>query len=665
MNAKLMILLSAFATALSADVKLPSVLGDHMVLQRSAATAIWGKAAPAETVTVEIGGATATATADADGEWITHLDLTKVPQNGPFTLTVKGKNKLEVQDVLLGDVWLAGGQSNMAKVIGPQPNQFPCIDWKKEVRQSVGRNQIRMYRVGWGSSTAPLKENNRGRWVLPSLATTPKFTAVGYFFAETLNKVLKKPIGIVDSSVGGTSVFQWTSRETLLANADTAASLKKQDADLKAEQQFVSWCKTNGALYQPGKLQRPKTFLASDGWQTIELKGTIRPPRGVNWYRATFTLPPEQQRQNFALKGLKVRNMYRKVLCNGRDIEYVDGRHYTAITEQDVKRGFMPGKTADGTYTIALRLTNPTNDGAIFAPEGVVLTSGKHVIPLKWETKNECTFPPLAPEKAAYPKFEQPTNWTFLYNGLIAPFTNLTLSGVIWYQGEQDWKIPDQYQQHFSNLIADWRKQFKRPDLPFYFCQLPGFGKVSADPNTNPAWARLRNSQFLVSRTVPNTGMAVTIDLGETSDIHPRRKREVGERLAQIALTKNYGKTTDCTGPVYRTFKVEGNKIRILFDHTEGLRAAEVAKTYEIRGDKAPGTYKRQLPGSPLEGFAIRGSDSRWHWAHAETDGSSVIVSSPKVKTPVAVRYNWGNTVFGNLTNRTGLPASPFTTETR
>ena len=155
MNAKLMILLSAFATALSADVKLPSVLGDHMVLQRSAATAIWGKAAPAETVTVEIGGASATATADADGEWITHLDLTKVPQNGPFTLTVKGKNKLEVQDVLLGDVWLAGGQSNMAKVIGPQPNQFPCIDWKKEVRQSVGRNQIRMYRVGWGSSTAP------------------------------------------------------------------------------------------------------------------------------------------------------------------------------------------------------------------------------------------------------------------------------------------------------------------------------------------------------------------------------------------------------------------------------------------------------------------------------------------------------------------------------
>lgn len=665
MNTKLMILLSAFATVLSADVKLPSILGDHMILQRSAATAIWGKAAPAESVTVEIGGISAATTAGEDGRWIIRLDLTGIPQDGPFTLIVKGKNKLEIRDVLLGDVWFASGQSNMAKIIGPQPNQFPCINWEKEVRQSAGRNQIRMYRVGWGSSATPLKENDRGRWVIPSLTTTPKFTAVGYFFADTLYKVLKKPIGIVDSSVGGTSVFQWTSRETLLANADTAANLRKQDANLKAEQQFIDWCKANGALYQQRQLQQPKTFLASDGWKTIELKGTIRPPRGVNWYRATFTLPPELQLQNFALKGLRVRNMYRKVLCNGRDIEYVDGRHYTAITEQDVKRGFMPGRTADGIYTIALRLTSPTGDGAILAPDGVVLASGKHVIPLKWETKNERTFAPLAPEKAVYPKFEQPTNWTFLYNGLIAPFTNLTLSGVIWYQGEQDWNIPDQYRRHFTNLIADWRKQFKRPDLPFYFCQLPGFGRIVTDPNSNPPWARLRNGQFLVSRSVPNTGMAVIIDLGETSDIHPRRKREVGERLAQVALAKSYGKKTDYTGPVYRTFKIEGSKIRILFDHAEGLRAAEVAKTYEIRGDKAPGNYKRQVPGSPLEGFAICGSDSRWYWAHAKTDGSSVIVSAPEVKTPVAVRYNWGNTVFGNLTNRTGLPASPFTTETR
>ncbi len=650
------------ALALSAEVKLSPIISDHMVLQRSSATAVWGTASPGEKILVQLENAKAGTVTASDGSWIVHLDLAAVPGNGPFSMTVQGKNTLQVRDVLLGEVWLAGGQSNMEKIIGPRPNQFPCINWEEAVRQSIGK-PIRVFRVPYNSSPSPRKDLRSGSWKKPSQVNTPKFTAAGYFFAERLNRELHVPIGIIDNSVGGTSVFQWTGRDALLARPDTARQLNKQDSDLAAQQKFVDWCRSVKALYQPYRLQSPKTVLASGEWTPIELKGTLRPARGVHWFRTTVSIPPELQNASFALRGLKVRNMYRKVLCNGRDIEYVDGRHHTAISEQAVSRPFIPGRTADGRYTIALRLTGPTPDGAILAPDGVTLRSGKHEIPLKWETRTELVYPPLPAGTAPYPTFEPPTNWTLLRNGMFSPLRNMTIAGIIWYQGEQDFGIPDAYRRHFSCMIADWRNEFKRPDLPFYFCQLPGFGPVPRDPNANPAWARLRNSQLLTSKTVPGTAMAVLIDLGETSDIHPRRKREVGERLAAIALARHYGRKIPFSGPVFRKAETENGKIRIQFDFARGLRAAEVAKTYEIREGKTPGIVKRMSPGSPLEGFAIRGADGKWRWAQAEIDGETVLVSHPDVKNPTAVRYNWGSTVFGNLTNESALPASPFTTE--
>lgn len=650
-------------SALSAGVRLSPLIRNHMVLQRSSATAVWGTASPGERILVQLENACAETIAASDGSWIVHLNLQSVPGNGPFSMTVQGKNTIQVRDILLGEVWIAAGQSNMAKIIGPSPNQFPCINWEDAVRQSIGK-PIRVFHVPYKNATSPVRDLRTGSWKKPSKVNTPKFTAAGYFFAERLNRELNVPVGILENSIGGTSVFQWTGRDTLLAAPGTAEKLRKQDADLAAQQKFIRWCRSVHALYQPNKLQNPRTVLSSGKWLPIELKGTIRPPRGVHWFRTTVSIPPEMQNSAFALRGLTVRNMYRKVLCNGHDIEFVDGRHHTAISEQPVCRPFIPGRTDDGRYTIALRLAGPTADGAILAPDTIRLCSGKYEIPLQWETRTELLYPPLPDGTAPYPTFDPPTAWTFLRNGMLSPLRNMTVAGVIWYQGEQDSAIPEAYQHHFSRMIADWRNELRRPDLPFLFCQLPGFGPVPEDPNSNPPWARLRNSQFLTSKAVPGTAMAVLIDLGESADVHPRRKQEVGERLAGIALAKCYGRPLLFSGPLYREAKVENGKIRLFFDHAEGLRAADVPKRYEVQEGKAPGHVRRKSPASPLEGFAIRGADGVWQWAHAEIDGDTVLVSHPAIPNPAAVRYDWGCTVFGNLTNSSALPAAPFTTET-
>ena len=664
MKSYLLLLAVLILPVLSADIRLPSLIGDHMVLQRSSASRLWGTAAPGEKVSAEIGGIRGETTADRNGKWLLHLDTSRLP-DGPFVLTFKGRNRCEIRDVLIGDVWVAGGQSNMEKPIGKQPGQFPTIRWQEAVRKSLPRTQIRIFRVGVSSSRTE-QDDCRGRWMPPSENNTPTFTAVGYFFAEVLNENLQRPIGIINNSVGGTSVFRWTGRETLLASPDTAELLKEQDRITADTDHLLAWLSRNGRTFRAFNSKQISEFLASGGWSKADFAGKILPEYGIVWFKATVRIPEQFRKNTFSLKGLSLRNVYSQVSCNGRLTQWNGGEHANLKMIRRADRGFIPGDSPDGVYTIAYRLAAPLGNGEVVVPkEGLKLVSGDCTIPVEWQKKVEVEYAPLKAGETLPAIPGASRNLATFYNGMVAPLRNLSLTGVIWYQGESDWQIPDTYQRHFSNMITDWRNGFGNPQLPFYFCQLPGFGNPQRSPEENSVWARLRNAQLQVARTVPGTGMAVLIDLGEAQDIHPRRKREVGERLARTVLAKVYGKKVEYSGPLYRSFRVEDGKIRLFFDFAEnGLKAVPVPPEYDLREGARRKTV-RNSPGSPLEGFAIQDSSGKWHWAHAEIDGRTVLVSHPQVKVPRAVRYDWGNFVFGNLRGENGLPAAPFTTESR
>lgn len=485
----------------AAEVRMPAILSDHLVLKRGADTPVWGKAAPDEAIVVTLGEATARTVTGADGRWRVTLDLTGSPA-GPLVLTVEGKNRIAINDVLIGEVWLASGQSNMAFRLKA------ATDAEKEIAGSANF-QLRQFEVARAEEANPA-EDCKGVWVVAGPETVGAFSAVAYFFAKRLQGELQIPVGIINASVGGTPCEAWTSPEAIQA-----------DPHLKAAR------------------ERALAALAA---------------------------PPLQDEQKGEAKRRK--------------------------------------------------------------------------IPRRAQTEPGC-----------------------LFNGMISPLLPCALSGVIWYQGEANAKRAWQYRSAIPRMIQDWRNQWQRPDLPFYFCQLPNHYPKRAEP-TNSLWAELREAQSLALR-LPHTGQAVLIDLGEAGDLHPPGKQGPGNRLAAIALANVYGRKITFSGPVYQAMKIEAGKIRLAFAHADdGLVAQPLPNTYNVKtkaGQTAP--LVRNSPDSELEGFAICGSDHQWVWAEAKIDGESVLVWSDKISDPVAVRYAWADNPTCNLANGAGLPAAPFRTD--
>jgi len=501
----LAVLIAASAGVAMADVQLPSIISDHMVLKKGPAIPIWGKAEPGEAVKVTLGDASAKATADASGKWIASLDLSE-SKAGPFTLNIAGKNQIAVNDVLVGEVWLASGQSNMAMMLDA------TIDAEKEIANSANQ-QIRQFRVERTEAAEPA-DNCKGAWTVAGPETAPKFSAVAYFFAKRLNKELGRPVGIINSSVGGTPCEAWTS------------------------------------------------------------------PQAID------TVPHLKQARETALNALK----------------------------------------------------NPE--------------------------------PPVAAKKGARRKpGRSHSEPSCLFNGMINPVIPYALSGAIWYQGEANAPRAWQYRTAFPLMITDWRTQWKQGDFPFYFCQLANFDKNKLPDLADSPWAELREAQSMALK-LPNTGQSVLIDVGEKGDIHPRNKQTPGDRLAIIALANKYGRKIPFSGPVFQSKKIEGDKIRLKFSHTDGgLVAKPLPDTINVKSmDKKTGKgitepLVRKSPNSELEGFAIRGEDKTWVWADAKIDGDSVVVWSDKVPKPLDVRYAWADYPVCNLYNKADLPACPFRTD--
>jgi len=662
---------------LTADVKLPAIFSDHMVLEARDNVPLWGKAAPGEEVTVSMNGQTVNATAGDDGKWKVLLNL-KGSKPGPFEMTVSGKNTLKISDVVVGEVWLASGQSNMGWKLNM--GEFETVGGPEEVARSANP-MIRTFEVG-GAIVEHPQDDCVGSWVVAGPETSGKFSAVGYYFAKKLQKELKVPVGFINASVGGTEAEPWTSQQSQDTDPEVQAAKQRiwqAFADYPAQKEkflaeFPAWLQVHDRTDKP--TTDPQAYAApgisTADWTTVQLPGPITgaglSADGAIWLRREVTTPenllaPLRAHNSDFGVGLAPMEGIASVYWNGQLISPPKADFGTMGYAQNFAVPIKQVKV--GPNTLAIRVYSPV--APFNFPVSPAVYSGQNG---PWLAKAEYALPPLdAATLASAPRYPTPLYPAqqapgFIFNGMINPLVPYGITGVIWYQGESSIPRGYQYRHAFRILIEDWRQHWENPNLPFYFCQIANWGNVTTDPGAPSATAELRESQG-TALAIPRTGEVVTIDIGEPGNVHFHRKREAGERLALIALANTYGEKIPFSGPAYSSMKIEDGKIRLQFDHADGgLVAQPLPDTYlvdSVSNTTAP--MIRNSPKSELQGFAICGEDQKWVWADAKIDGNSVLVGSDHVPKPVAVRYAWADSSLCNLYNGAGLPASPFRTD--
>jgi sialate O-acetylesterase len=621
---------------------------DHAVLQRGVRFPVWGWTTPGARVKVTMRGAEATATADAQGKWTARLG--PFDAGGPYTLAVEGPQSVTLNDVLVGDVWLASGQSNMEMGITNVNNA------QEEVARA-DYPQIRLFQVPKVAATSPRSTVN-ARWLVCNPTNITQggwggFSAVAYFFGRRLHKELNVPVGLIHTSWGGTAAEGWVSPEVIstlpefvpaVNNLEQAwADSKRPPADFD-DALAVWWAKN-----EPGSAAKPSwdspSFDAS-AWKKMRLPqyfedGGLPGFDGVVWFRRTFELPAEWAGRDLILSLGPVDDV---------DTTFVNGVPVGGLSQWDAPRTYHVSARLlkAGTNTVAVRVLDGGVGGGIYGkPEQLRIepAEGLFVRPVslagEWSYRASVALAELKeqPPRSGGNDFSVPV---IRYNGMIAPLVPYAVRGAVWYQGETNVGRAPQYEKIMALLVRDWRARFGVGDFPFLVVQLANFLE-RRDAPVDSEWARLREAQLHVSQNVPHSGLAVTIDIGEAKDIHPKNKQDVGERLALAALANVYGRRLEYSGPVYRRMKVEGERVRLSFDHTEGGLVAK--------------------GGGTLKGFAVAGDDGRFVWANATIEGNEVVVSSPDVKRPAAVRYGWADNPEVNLYNGAGLPASPFRTD--
>ena len=618
-----------------AQVRLPALIKDSMVLQRDASVNIWGWASANERVTVRFNNKTYKTKADANGNW--RIALPSTPAGGPYTMDIIASNRITLREILFGDVWFCSGQSNMVHQLN-----IHDVTYARDIA-TANYPEIRQFWIPTTSNLqGPQQDLPPGDWQ-PAIGDQVRpFSAVAYFFAKKLYDRYKIPIGIINASVGGTPIEAWTSEEGLKAfpailhtiekNKDTAYinSLQRSAANTSRPAQQTDKGIT-GKWYDPSYV--PK------GWRTIAIPGYwedqgIKDLNGVVWYRKEIEVPASMAGQP-------------ATVWLGRIVDadelYINGKRVGNTTYQYPQRRYKipAGVLRAGKNLFVIRVTNHYGKGGFVPDKPYCLFAGNDTIDLKgyWQYKVGDVFPPAPFTGGGINIQHQPTA---LYNAMVAPVTAYTIKGFCWYQGESNAGRPQEYRQLQAALIHDWRRLWDQSELPFLYVQLPGFMDYNYLPSESN-WALMREAQ-LQSLEVPNTAMAVAIDLGEWNDIHPDNKKDVGERLALAAMKLAYGESIEHAGPLFESATIEGNKIIVRFTHTgSGL----------ITND-----------GEPPAEFAIAGADKKFVWAQAKIEGNTVVVWSDEVAAPKYVRYAWAdNPVNPNLYNKEGLPASPFRTD--
>ena len=654
----------------NAAVKPANLFQEGMVLQQATKIPVWGRADPGERVTVGFAGQTKLATTGADGKWMVNLDPMPADTT-PKELSVSASNKVTIGNVVVGEVWLASGQSNMQFTLNEAMN-------KQQEIAAADFPLMRRFTVTPGGSLDPA-EDAKGTWKVCTRQTAGGYSAVAYFFARELHQSLKIPIGIIDSSYGGTPAEAWTSREAM----DSVPALKKLAAGqiaavLAAPAEMANFPSALAAWEEKYGVKDGENVGFKQGWAAPDANTVDWKPvnagftwaaalgakgGGVFWLRKEVDLPASAAGKPFTLSFGYLPEQYHTAYFNGVEVgrmgstppDYYTGGRSATIPGALVKAG---------RNVIALRFVSHTEKGGFYAPGKslqfpVVDPYGVGNI---WLIKAEKEFEPLPPRALeSRPKINgskiQYTS-TALFNEMIHPLIPFAFRGVIWYQGEANASAQgagEYYRTLLSLMINDWRGRWREGDFPFYIVQLANYSDVDRSHRTNP-WSILRESQTWVSQTLPHSGLAVTIDVGSAVTIHPTDKQDVGKRLAAVALAKGYGvKGVAFQSPLYKSQAIEGDKIRVQFGSESGALMV---------GEKRALEPAREVPDGKLAWFEIAGEDRRFAWAEARIDGNSVVVSSPEVPHPVAVRYAWAENPEGcNLYSRAGLPASPFHTD--
>jgi len=631
--------LTLFCTSVSGEVKLPRLISDNMVLQRDAGLTIWGWAAVGERVTVRFNNKTYSATTAADSTWRVTLYAQKA--GGPYDMEINGSNKIVIKNILIGDVWVCSGQSNMELPMERVKEKYASV-----IAQSTNPS-IRQFNV---TTTFDFQKQRTdfesGTWVAANPQTVLQFTAVGYFFAKELYEKYKIPIGLIKASVGGSPAEAWLNEEALKPFPKHLGVLAKYKRDgyidsiRNAERQFRdNWYKTiwaNDKGLHDLKPWHDPTYDVS-GWSTMKVPGYwddngLKGVNGVVWFRKDIEVPA-------SMTGKPVMLLLGRIV--DQDSVFVNGRFAGTIGYQYPPRRYeLPaGMLQPGKNTIVVRVINSAGRGGFITDKPYQLISGDEVIDLTGEWR--FALGTTAPSLPAQTFFQyQPTG---LFNAMIAPMLNYNIKGVIWYQGEANSGRPVEYRTLFPAVITTWRQQWKLGDFPFLFVQLANYMQTKDQPGESN-WAMTREAQ-LKTLSVPNTGMAVITDVGEWNDIHPLNKEDVGKRLALWAQKQTYGdKKVVYSGPLYQSMQVQDNKIVLQFT---SIGSGLIAKG-----------------GGDLKYFAIAGADKKFVWAKATIQGKNVIVWSDQVPKPEAVRYAWADNPEGaNLYNKEGLPASPFRTD--
>lgn len=644
----------------SATLRLPSIFSDHMVLQSDQAVPVWGWAEPGEEVTVEFAGQTGTTTAGAAGKWMLKLDhLIASGESREMRIRSAGGEIRVIRDVIVGEVWLGSGQSNLGVEMGKLP------DYEEEVATD-SNPLVREYMVIPTPSLEGPRDDCPGFWRLVRPGSTPAFSALGYFFMKDLHRELKTPVAFLNDCWGGTRIEPWLSADAVATLPTLAVeSAGEKDSHSQAIRAMEAWLKQTGREDRP--VAETDAFTTGpvspdDCWIPAPSRGEIDlpsvPKHGAFWFRRQFHGDAELRSAPQRLL-IAPFAMFEKVYWNGRLIGETTYGNRTAERATRWHYYIPPDQIRDGVNELAVRVFAPVTPLGFAWPPGL----GGRPFTGGWSMKVERALPPLDGLPPAPALNTRNLGIGSLFNGMIHPIVPFGIRGAIWYQGESNTRNPQDYRERFPALIRDWRRHWGAGDFPFYFCQLANFRAKATKPGDS-SWAELREAQSL-ALGLPNTGMAVLIDTGESEDIHPLAKDIAGSRLARIALARTYGKAIPFSGPVYQSMKVESDRIRLTFRHLEGgLAAKEVPATYDVMrkaGKTAP--LVRNRPDSQLEGFAICGADEKWVWADAKIDGETVLVWSDQVTAPVAARYGWADNPTCNLYNAAGLPASPFRTD--
>jgi sialate O-acetylesterase len=630
--------LSTLHPAMQADVVPAALFSDHAVLQQGVTLPVWGTADEGEKVSVEFAGNTVS-TVSHQGRWMVHLPA--VPAGGPLTMTINGRNHIVITDLLVGEVWLCSGQSNMEMKLGPSDGLQPVVNWREAVA-TADQPQLRFFNVPRTFSLTSLQET-KAKWERCTSDSAPSSSAVAFFFGRALLQSRHVPIGLIHSSWGGSYAEAWMSREGLEHRPEFADALTQQAVYLKdpkaanaqVDKLLADWYVRHDA---GSATAAPWSELRSTpaDWKEMAVPGYWEKAGlpdfdGVVWFRREFELPAAWAGHDTELHLGSI---------DDDDTTWVNGVPVGATRNYKQLRVYpVPASALHlGRNVVTVRVLDTGGDGGLWGNDR----------PLRL----------VCPDNPSSPAINLEGSWRYqvgvsleglpspprvftedvsvpgaLYNGMIAPLHPYALRGVIWYQGEANSGRAREYRTLFPAMIADWRQSWGQGDFPFLFVQIaPWRGMVP----------EIREAQLLTSLRTPNTAMAVTLDVGDAQDIHPPHKQPVGERLALAARALAYGEKIEYSGPICVSADFQDGKAVLHFSHLGGGLVA---------------------PGGELIGFTIAGADKVFVPAQARIESDTLVVSAETMRHPVAVRYAWANVPVGNLYNRAGLPASPFRTD--